>query len=337
MEGIYDFYSGMIYNDKFFRMGNGIRDDSFNKNIFLKYVIDMGPCVYLDKYFTLNPNEINDKIENGRTALSLASQRDIDTILVLLKHGADTNIRDDFGKTALFYAVNSGFLIRAVFGNGTEVNTTYLLLENGADVNIRDEHNRTALMYANVNTIPILLKYGADVNYVDVLGDTPLHFFINNSMAREVKILVDNGADINALNKNNVKAVNLAIGKLKFELIEPFIFQKMTITNLYEMKSLIYFMRRQPPDSVLKIYSSRNIKFNLRAKVRKEAIKIVSHELKPYKGRSFFDLLFPRRKTFIDNIKTQKTIPSDCFRFANIDFKLNLYTVSTFKDTIKFL
>jgi ankyrin repeat protein len=85
----------------------------------------------------------------------------------LLTKGADTKMRDDNGRTALWYAA-------------TLENTSFitLLVEHGADVNTRDSEGRTALMHAAdlcfTWSIRALLDAGADPNVQDKSGRTAL-------------------------------------------------------------------------------------------------------------------------------------------------------------------
>ena len=52
------------------------------------------------------------------------------------------------------------------------------------------------------NTAEVLLKNGADVNAKNKDGDTPLHHAARNSNYNTVEVLLKNGADVNAKNKN---------------------------------------------------------------------------------------------------------------------------------------
>ncbi|GAB6090169.1 ankyrin repeat domain-containing protein [Spirochaeta dissipatitropha] len=91
----------------------------------------------------------------GRTALHHAA-RYPRTVFVLLEHDADPNARDDFENTPLHFAVH-------------EIDSVRLLIEAGADVNARNHLNRTALDMAlrlgntrsNRRTVALLLEAGA--------------------------------------------------------------------------------------------------------------------------------------------------------------------------------
>ena len=120
--------------------------------------------------------DVNDKTEDGETALSLAASRGRSKVVeVLLKRGADVNLPDRFGDTPLMLAASNGF-----------VKVVSLLLEYGADVNKVNDDNETALMqaccpndpYMNlddfIESAKLLLDAGANKDIVSVYGTTAL-------------------------------------------------------------------------------------------------------------------------------------------------------------------
>lgn len=132
---------------------------------------------------------INARNEDGTTALLAAADSDVyeansnvspedsdymgspalpGLMAYLLKHGANVNAQDKWGRTALMVAS------RAV-----DPKADLLLLAQGADVNARDKYGRTALMWAvemgQTATTQALLNHGTDVTAQDVKGRTALN------------------------------------------------------------------------------------------------------------------------------------------------------------------
>jgi ankyrin repeat protein len=80
----------------------------------------------------LNPNIYD---EHGDTPLVLSSEKTISGILLLC--GADPDVKDGYGNTALHIAIISG-----------DLEMVKLLISHSADVNIKSSQGRTALQHA---------------------------------------------------------------------------------------------------------------------------------------------------------------------------------------------
>lgn len=99
-----------------------------------------------------------------------AYQNNIETARLLLESGANPDLEDEEGSTALRWAARCG---------NTEIAS--LLLEKGADPNLADKNDRmTALHYAvferNTETVAALLKAGADPTLENIYGESPLRY-----------------------------------------------------------------------------------------------------------------------------------------------------------------
>ena len=106
------------------------------------------------------------------TPLMLACQshiHDMDAINFLLNKGANVNLQDRDGQSALHFASSD---------------ICYWLIQNLADVNMCDNHNCTPLMLASRNSdfkkVAMLIENGAKVDLQDVDGNTALHHAVNN-------------------------------------------------------------------------------------------------------------------------------------------------------------
>lgn len=126
---------------------------------------------------------------------SAASNGQEAAVEILIKHGADVNVRDEFGRTLLHHSVHS------------EKENAYItekLLEGGVDIDARDNYGNTALLFATRNPSPegfmLLLEHGADVNIAAHSRDTPLLAAILNGRPERVRMLLARGADVNVRN-----------------------------------------------------------------------------------------------------------------------------------------
>lgn len=244
---------------------------------------------------------IDEQNEEGSTALQLAalSASGSSRVRTLLKYGADVNIKDVIGRTAIHNAVESGsdITLRIILGSGAGtdeqdhegltalhlacesilyISKVHVLTSHGANADIKDKAGRTALYCAasagNEPAIRSLLHYGAsaatesdrhgesaylkikeimseslgdygeseesqqrrwlhervamgdtervrryleaeefDVNTPDRCGQTLLHTAVNTNVVPMIVLLIENGADIEALNHQGKTPFDLAL------------------------------------------------------------------------------------------------------------------------------
>ncbi|WP_066218722.1 ankyrin repeat domain-containing protein [Formosa haliotis] len=113
--------------------------------------------------------------EENRTTLMLAAFNGHTSVVkALLDSGATVDLRDTTDRTALMYGCTGPF-----------ASTVKLLVESGAQVNLKDNHEQwTPIMFAagegQIEVMKILLDAGADVNAVDVDGESSYDFAMSN-------------------------------------------------------------------------------------------------------------------------------------------------------------
>ncbi|KAF8253117.1 ankyrin [Wilcoxina mikolae CBS 423.85] len=117
---------------------------------------------------------VNNRREDGKTALHFAVLRSSEVVRLLLEHGADIDARDYCGKSPLYTAVHFN-----------RTHTVRLLLESGASLGVGDMpalHLVTDMIGWNspkdaCDTIRVLLEYGEDLTAI-FRGSTALQAFL---------------------------------------------------------------------------------------------------------------------------------------------------------------
>lgn len=132
------------------------------------------------------PNIVSDTID----------QNDIEKMKSFISQGFDVN-------SNLFKCSNP--IIKA-----TQASTEFMkfLIAEGANVNLKDCQGRTALYFVDSEKAKLLIENGADINIKDWINkNTPLHEALRIGPTKPkididyIKVLVDSGADVKAVNK----------------------------------------------------------------------------------------------------------------------------------------
>jgi len=129
-----------------------------------------------------------------------------DVVELLLDNGAQIDAQDEGGRTPLLMAIGA-----------EDDATAELLLDRGADVNVPDARGRTALHMAVWHDSPLagrFIEEGADVNAAadeSEGGATPLHIAARYGRDAMIRLLVENGADVNARDVLGMTALHLVV------------------------------------------------------------------------------------------------------------------------------
>jgi len=139
----------------------------------------------------------------------LAMRGNIDGVSAILNEdGANPNMKNSFGETALFKAAAKG-----------HTDIVNLLLAKGADVHIKDNNGMTAMMEAaangNAGIVEILRSRGADTNTKNKYGYTALIYAAKNGHADTLNFLLHKGADPNIQNEAGWTALMVALERIE--------------------------------------------------------------------------------------------------------------------------
>lgn len=142
---------------------------------------------------------------NGDTPLMEAAYNgNIQLMQRLVAQGSQVDQRNKYGLTALFFAAGATRTQPTPKGSAEAVR---FLLEHGATVNIKSSINGfNALMAAadnqNTGSVSLLLQHGADVNALTADGRSALTMAAGRLDADVVKLLLDRGARVNGYADN---------------------------------------------------------------------------------------------------------------------------------------
>jgi ankyrin repeat protein len=145
----------------------------------------------------------------------------LEMVRQLVAHGADMDVRLEDGTSELGRFTTTGSTPFLMAARASDVPLVLLLAELGADTTIANADNCTPLLAAAgvgalgdgeeaagteeeaIETVRVLLELGADVNAVDDNGETAMHGAAYQSLFKLVDFLAEHGADIKIWNTKN--------------------------------------------------------------------------------------------------------------------------------------
>ncbi|WP_353280817.1 ankyrin repeat domain-containing protein [Wolbachia endosymbiont (group B) of Cyclophora punctaria] len=191
---------------------------------------------YIREGKTHTTNVINSKDRNGNSPLSIAvSKQDLEMMRFLIENGADVNIEDFFRLPPIYYAVTKGTteMIELLIDKGASISGYFsyadkkrtlvgwvidknspekveVLLKHGASPNGKFDllaYSQNSCLHAAIEKnysriVELLIEYRANVNVQNEQGQTPIYLAISSKRPKIIKLLYDNGADI-----DNVKNI----------------------------------------------------------------------------------------------------------------------------------
>ena len=195
--------------------------------------------------------DVNAKDERDRTALNLAlSLENPEAAKLLINKGADVTIKDSFGGlTPLEEASAQGY---------TEV--AELILQKLKDKTDKNPALLNAVINSRLDTAKMLLNNKADPNFKDSSGNSALNL-AKPSNIEMLGLLLDAGANINALDQNKQTVLMSASYKGDVNLVKYFLSKKadVNIKGLRDMTALD-FAKQMDNTEVIKLLQSAGAK-----------------------------------------------------------------------------
>lgn len=174
--------------------------------------------------FSGKPNVNGKQLSSGNTPLMVAIQKysNLEIVELLITNGADVNIQNYRGDTALHLALSHENIIKKKIIYDNQFNTLKLLIDKSANVNIQNKDGNTPLHLAlnefdeNLEIIKLLIEKGADVNKKNI-NKSPLHLALTRisymgsdgkqdiyNRFEIINLLIEKGADVReSIERNN--------------------------------------------------------------------------------------------------------------------------------------
>jgi len=138
-------------------------------------------------------DDVDEKNENGRTALMVTISKEIAALLI--SKDASLDLQDNRGATALLWAAHNN-----------RARIVALLLENGASIDLKDNEGYTPLSWASAygwtDVMLLLLVKGASIDENSNEGETPLMRAADCSHPEAVRLLIEKGAALDAVDND---------------------------------------------------------------------------------------------------------------------------------------
>lgn len=189
---------------------------------------------------------VNCADKDGLMPIHHAVQCSLEMVKFLLAHGADINSRSRSGGTPLMFA--------------TSLEIFNFLIEQGADVYAVDQEQWNVLLWqigksGSLAIIKALVEqYHFDVNQPDEAGTSPLMLAIKRGSLDATKYLVDNGANVNAVDNEgrNVLFYLYKHYELNKQLLQYLIAQGVNVNHLDKSGRNVLFYATKHIELLLK-------------------------------------------------------------------------------------
>jgi ankyrin repeat protein len=172
--------------------------------------------------------DINYQDSNGKSALINACFNNHFVIATyLIQHGAQVNLTNQYGETALFFAYTSKSMLYKYYSyekivnyqlsNANMLSLVDLLIQKGIDINHQNIYGQSVLHKVceegNLELVKYLIEKGADMNLKDNYDQTPILIALKSKCVAIFNYLLENGADLNTKDKDGNNLLMVACDK----------------------------------------------------------------------------------------------------------------------------
>ena len=138
----------------------------------------------------------------------------LDEVRDLVSKGADVKAKDKDGCTPTSLAMSLGKLDIFLYLASKDIDVTIALDKNGVT------HLMACAALGDLNLVKGLIDNGADINAVDNDGWTVMHGTVCHDHWETIKFLIDNGANVNAKIKDGTTPLMLATINNHLEIVK---------------------------------------------------------------------------------------------------------------------
>ena len=241
---------------------------SSNHENFLKLAIK-GNNIEITKYLLEKAQTIDKNIDCSSALNIAAEQNNIEMVKYFIDLGANTEIKNQSGKTPLASAAHKGNveIVELLLKNGANIETkigsfwdmgytplmlavkennfemvTYLI-NNKANIEARDVNENTSLSIAteenHTKIVELLLKNNANTEVINSVKERPLMIAIKQNNIEIAELLIKNMANVEASNYKNKSPLMIAIEEDKVEMAKCLIEGGADIKAYYYDKTIL--------------------------------------------------------------------------------------------------
>jgi ankyrin repeat protein len=231
-----------------------------------------------------------DSLRMNRQLCIYAENGQLDSVLSVLRRGANPNYTTPFSITPLMYATEGGHVdvVKTLLHNGAnpdkqpldgfsslmhaclnaDFECAYALARYGAKLDLKDNYGGAALHYAtisgSIDLVDMLIYYKANVNIKANDGNTPLHIAMYVKDTAMADLLIYHGANINAVNKKGYTPLMLAtqennVGVVKYllkkganpNILNDTSYAALSYAIMYERDTLVEILAKRSDRNIL--------------------------------------------------------------------------------------